>query len=448
MIPQMPTFHDFGDRRGDATQAEFVARVHQELYAARVGSVSPPLTSQDGPLGLMIGLARDTLDLRRFVLAGDLAAGGSASAYAIGYDFSRAKARSQFDTIIVYDPFGVSGGPQVGKTGEYGWACWQEDAGRWEVVSMVTANSNDDFFLAYLDSRTLTSGVYVYGWTEYEVAATATLPTSKSGGRSGTSAVWSAVEINNRAVATGTLVWMRRAYKGSQAKVVITKSTVGNNEGQPAVFRLYVSNASGGTYTITWNSSTTSAIAYNANAATVKSAIEAAVSGLTLNAFTGSGTSADPWIVSASSTAADVDGRANGDSLKDAGGYAFAAPGGAWTFAWTATKTSNYTASVWDAIPCNISGGAFTVTLPALSSSPVGSMILIETLLYAGTNYVIVAPNGTDKINGSNSSYTMVDSGLNPATENNAGGAWVFVRSDSSDTGWACLRYLKPISPG
>lgn len=445
MTPMVPTFTDFGDRRGDATSAEFLARIHSEIYAARLGSAAPPLMMQEGPLGTMIALDRETLSLKRFVLLADLAAGSSASAQAIGYDFARYKAGAQADLITVYDAFGVTGGPQVGKAGEYGFACWQEDAGRWEVVGMSTANANDDFFLAYISARTTVSSIYSYSWSEYEVTAVNIAPTAKSGGRSGTSASWPAVEINNRKVNTGSLVWMKRVFKATAAVASMTKTTPGNSMGQAAIFSLYVSNAVGGTYTITWGGYTTAAIAYNANAATVKAAIEAAVSGLTLNAFTGAGTSGSPWVVSASSTTADVDARADGTALQDGSGFAFAAPAGSTDLEWTATKTSDYTASVGEAVVCDISGGDLTVTLPDLSTVPTNGEVWIETLRYtSGTGkFVSVVAYSTDKIDGTASTtFVLADYGVNIGTDVNNGGIWRFRKSSNAAVGWASDRYL------
>ena len=55
-------------------------------------------------------------------------------------------------------------------------------------------------------------------------------------------------------------------------------------------------NATGGTFTLTFDGQTTAAIAYNAAAATVEPALEA-LSNITDVTVTGSGTSGDPWVV-------------------------------------------------------------------------------------------------------------------------------------------------------
>ena len=55
-------------------------------------------------------------------------------------------------------------------------------------------------------------------------------------------------------------------------------------------------NATGGTFTLTFSGQTTAAIAYNATATTVESALEA-LSNITAVTVTGSGTSGDPWVV-------------------------------------------------------------------------------------------------------------------------------------------------------
>ena len=55
-------------------------------------------------------------------------------------------------------------------------------------------------------------------------------------------------------------------------------------------------NATGGTFTLTFSGQTTAAMAYNAAAATVESALEA-LTNITAVTVTGSGTGADPWVV-------------------------------------------------------------------------------------------------------------------------------------------------------
>jgi hypothetical protein len=58
----------------------------------------------------------------------------------------------------------------------------------------------------------------------------------------------------------------------------------------------------------------------------------------------------------------------------------------------TGTKTANYTAAAGDLVPCDTSGGAFTVTLP---TGPAG-LSLAAVLIINGTNTVTVAAGGTD----------------------------------------------------
>lgn len=119
-------------------------------------------------------------------------------------------------------------------------------------------------------------------------------------------------------------------------------------------------------------------------------------------------------------------------------------------FTWTATKTANYSAALWEWVVCNISGGGFTVSLPALSTASEGDEIRVTTLAYAtaGTNrWATVAPSGTDKINGINTSWIMCDSGLVLATGTNNGGDWRFVKAGNSDVGWSVSRYLTASPP-
>lgn len=61
----------------------------------------------------------------------------------------------------------------------------------------------------------------------------------------------------------------------------------------------------------------------------------------------------------------------------------------------TATKTSNYTASANEFVPCNVSGGSFAVTLPSAPAD--GTRVRVQ-LLTVGTNKQLeVKTGGTDK---------------------------------------------------
>jgi hypothetical protein len=66
--------------------------------------------------------------------------------------------------------------------------------------------------------------------------------------------------------------------------------------------------------------------------------------------------------------------------------------GGGTTLTPTATKTSGYTAVSGDLVPCDASGGGFTVTLPVAVAGAVIAILKDDT----SVNAVTIAPNGAD----------------------------------------------------
>lgn len=327
----MPPFQDFGDRPGDATSAAFLARINKELSAARNFSASPPLTVRNGSDGTHIALDRGTLDLRRFRVLDAVSDGGFAQAESIGYDFATNTCTYPGERFTVYAPaYGSPSGETVMEAGEYGIAQFQPDAGHWEILNQASLN-NDGFFPARLDSHTGTTPI-TYAWTEMEYTSEIATATVLSGGRTGTTtpASWRATELNNNSVADATIVWMRREFKAtSPAAAVITKTIPGNQAGTHATFALYVdaNTTTGGTYTITMDSFTTADIAFNANAATTKTAIQTAT-GYTLSAFSGAGTLASPWVFTVSSDTNDHTASTDTSTLKDKSGFRFDMGGG------------------------------------------------------------------------------------------------------------------------
>ena len=319
MFPQTAPFQNFGERSGQKTSAAFLAALADNLYQGI--SVDSPLVAFTHPAGTFIGLERGTLDLRRFVLTATLKAGSSAAANLLTFDGNRIGDRSE--EITVYDALGQDDGSILGRSGDYGLCKWHPDSGRFEIVRNALLGAGEDFFPAEILTRTLSSGVYKYGWRELEFATKAALPTTLSSGRSGdNSSNQPAIEINNQKVKVGAFVWMRRGYRGTRATASFTQTTSGNNFGIASAFSLYVDSATGGTYTLTLNSGTTTALAYNANSATVKSALETA-SGKTLSSFSGAGTLASPWTFSVSTDTANYFCSADGSALDDDSSYAF-----------------------------------------------------------------------------------------------------------------------------
>lgn len=331
--PMFGPMHNFGERPGSRTSASFLKRMQEEMYAARGTSGDGPINIINGPSGAGISLDRVTLDLRRFKLTEDLLSGGAAEAQILLYD-NEAPLRVGFDyrewgifgeTFTVYDSLGLADGSTKLKEGQYGFAAYFPDNGLWEVVQIGDL-IGDEFFPARLDSRTLDSGTYIYDWTEMEWTSATAAATVKSGGRTGTNSprCWPAVELNNNIIATDTIVWMKRGYKAtSPAVAVVAKTASGNNAGTHAAFTLYLDQVTGGTFTLTYDGTTTAAIAYSAIGATVQTAIETAITGLTLSSFTGAGTLASPWAFSVSSDTQDHTITASAASLKGNDGYRF-----------------------------------------------------------------------------------------------------------------------------
>jgi hypothetical protein len=66
-------------------------------------------------------------------------------------------------------------------------------------------------------------------------------------------------------------------------------------------------------------------------------------------------------------------------------------------YAATAVQTANYTALAWQLVPCNATGGSFTVTLP--TGVAAGAQVAAKLLATTGTNTVTVATGGADVIN-------------------------------------------------
>ena len=100
-----------------------------------------------------------------------------------------------------------------------------------------------------------------------------------------------------------------------------------------------------------------------------------------------------------SSGGAGVDtfnGRA-GDVLPEAGDYTAALVGAMAVLVPTAVKTTNYNAAVADLVPCNSSGGAFTVTLPTAPSDE--SLIAVKIVVAPGGHNVTIAAGGSDVFN-------------------------------------------------
>ena len=103
---------------------------------------------------------------------------------------------------------------------------------------------------------------------------------------------------------------------------------------------------------------------------------------------------------------------ASGDTITLACGASQTGFGRTGTVDWdTTAKTASFTAVSGNGYFVNTTSGAITVTLPASPSA--GDIVAVSDYAStAQTNNIIIAPNGTDKINGVNASYYIQTQGL------------------------------------
>jgi len=416
-FPRSAPFSDFGGREGDATSAAFLRHVERELYAVGQTSAEPPFETVTGPWGTQISLNRATLDLRRFQLTEDLSAGSSAEAIVLYYSAENETWDVPGETFTVYDFLSSSRAGVKMRTGDKGLAKFHPDSALWELVASSPGTGFDsDFLPAKLTARTIPSATYIYEWAEQEFLTNGANGTTKSGGRSGTASAWPAYELNNQSVAVGTYVWMRRGFEGDAAIVSVTQTAVGNSLGTASAWSFYIRYATGGTFTLTLNRGTTSALAYNASGATIKTALETA-SGLTLSSFSGAGTLASPYTFSVAGGDYGVFFlAANASGLKDGGDFRFTASDGSviGAFGWIPTDVgdSGTPYPILDSWECHVvlNTGNVTLTLPPSPASTYKGLRLrvIGVDLNGYTITVDAYPSGgsPQTINGANP-YTI-----------------------------------------
>ena len=70
-----------------------------------------------------------------------------------------------------------------------------------------------------------------------------------------------------------------------------------------------------------------------------------------------------------------------------------------------AVQTANYTAAAGQFVPCNTTGGSFTVTLP--TAPPNGTLLAVKQIIQGGTNTVTVQAGGADVFNKAGGSTTQ-----------------------------------------
>jgi hypothetical protein len=85
----------------------------------------------------------------------------------------------------------------------------------------------------------------------------------------------------------------------------------------------------------------------------------------------------------------------------------------------SATKTSNYSASLFELVEYSVAGGAFTVTLPSPVAGVTGQLLVTKNIGSSGTPLSITTPSGnidnaaTVKVAGGYACDTMVSDGAN-----------------------------------
>ncbi len=304
----------------------------------------------------------------------------------------------------------------------------------------------EKYFPAKITSSELVDGVPSHSWVEMCATGPNVPLIVKSGGRSGTKAtVTGAVGYNGRRVNDGTIVNMTSADDegDGDGTVTITRTQNGNGSDTPTIWEVVI-NASEGTYTLAMDGGTeTSELDYTAGTSAVDAAIEAA-SGETVS-MTGDGLPGDPWIITVTSDFASHTLAVVTNNLV---GAAFFFDDAAGTdYYWTSLKTSDYSASVWEAIPVQPGDPHPVITLPSFADSAINDRVLIAVRwdFTAGVG-VKVEPYSGDRINGSLDTgfQLLLDaSEVRSTVGASSGGSWEFRRSNSLDEGWVCTRHLQ-----
>ena len=103
--------------------------------------------------------------------------------------------------------------------------------------------------------------------------------------------------------------------------------------------------------------------------------------------------------------------------------------GGAIFLTRTAVKTGNYTAAAYDLVPCDVTSGSFTVTLPTAPAN--GTRVAAKIITASGTNTVTIAAAGSDVFNKTSGSTSLTLSLSNQAmTAQYDSGIWTVTSDD------------------
>jgi hypothetical protein len=351
----MPPFQNFGERPGQRTSASFLDRLNQEVYANRTGATWP-LIVQNTPSGPVIGIDRSSLEIYRVKLTEDLYSGykatGNIAYYSLAefevYNGRQVQKPIYSDEITVYDR-NTKNGKRIAREGEWVLAKAHTDSGILETIN----EQDEDFILGILNTRTLTSGVYIYTFRQKFFDSTTGLPSSDpnctppDGGGAGDGTTVSpilgnAVEVNNYRISVTAdqglnstqfvHVWLRRVLQGPVPQVVVTKTRAGNGAGTTAAFSLYLKDATGGEWWLTVDGYATISFTPTTSATDIHDEMENAIafSGtgdtISFSSLSGSGTEVDPWTFSVTSDADDHEIRSDGQLLSGDDLWAFACP--------------------------------------------------------------------------------------------------------------------------
>lgn len=168
-------------------------------------------------------------------------------------------------------------------------------------------------------SGDMSSG-FVITWPSNGAQTTLTIDVS---GLQPSVASWPALELNNHKVDPGTVVWMKLVYKEADSAISVEKTATGNGVSVHTAWSIYISDTTDGTFILSFDGLPTATIPFYATGAMVRAAIEAAVPGLGLTSFSGSGTSGSPWTFSVATNTSDHEITADTSNLKNVRGYRF-----------------------------------------------------------------------------------------------------------------------------